>query len=323
MLPEVVLPGGARTTRLGYGCSALLGGRTPREARVLLDAAFDSGIRHFDVARVYGTGDAEAVVGAFAAGRRDSLTIASKFGIDPAGRGATMALGKRMVRFATRRSRRALALARRHSGRTVSRGAFYPEKARESLEVSLGQLGVTHLDLYLLHDCSASDWAQPDLRETLADLAESGRIGAFGPATDRGAIAEILLSDDPPPAVVQHDLSLFEPAPAPGPDRPTPALTIGHGVFRRDFGALRSHLQDPQRAAEWSKALDLDLRSSEVLGDLMLALAARERQGGILLISSSSPERIAHNATCVESDPFDSVQLDAFAGLARGALDAS
>jgi len=58
MLPEVTLPGGARTSVLGFGCSALLGGRTPRQARYLLDAAPDSCIRHSVVARVSGNGAA-------------------------------------------------------------------------------------------------------------------------------------------------------------------------------------------------------------------------------------------------------------------------
>jgi aryl-alcohol dehydrogenase-like predicted oxidoreductase len=320
MLPEASLPGGVKTSVLGYGCAALVGGRTRREARHLLDVALDSGIRHFDVARVYGTGDAEAVLGEFAARRRDSLTIASKFGIEPAGRGATVGAGKRLVRLATRRSRRLLALARRHSGRTVRRGRFSPEVARASLAVSLAQLGTERLDAYLLHDCSRADWAQPELQEALRELRAEGAIGCFGPATSRAEVGEILGSDGPRAEIAQLDADL---ASGPGQplDRGDSATTfVTHGVYRRDFARLRALLSREELVAEWSARLDLDAGSAEVLGDLMLAAALRRAGGGIVLVSAGSPARIRRNAACAEGGRFDSAQLDEFASLAGAAL---
>jgi D-threo-aldose 1-dehydrogenase len=45
-------------TVLGFGCAALMG-RGERHAQRLLETAFDAGIRHFDLAPLYGQGDAE------------------------------------------------------------------------------------------------------------------------------------------------------------------------------------------------------------------------------------------------------------------------
>ena len=44
-------------------------------------AALDGGITHFDLARLYGYGEAEALVGEALAGQRDRVVIASKFGL--------------------------------------------------------------------------------------------------------------------------------------------------------------------------------------------------------------------------------------------------
>ena len=46
-----------------------------------LGCALDEGINHFDIARSYGYGEAEAFLGKFFKGRRDEVVIASKFGI--------------------------------------------------------------------------------------------------------------------------------------------------------------------------------------------------------------------------------------------------
>ena len=45
---------GRETTRLGYGCSSIMGALGRRQSLRLLEAAYDTGIRHFDVAPMYG-----------------------------------------------------------------------------------------------------------------------------------------------------------------------------------------------------------------------------------------------------------------------------
>ena len=54
---------GRRTTRLGFGCSSLMGAMGRKESVAMLEAAFDAGVRHFDVAPMYGFGQAESCVG--------------------------------------------------------------------------------------------------------------------------------------------------------------------------------------------------------------------------------------------------------------------
>jgi aryl-alcohol dehydrogenase-like predicted oxidoreductase len=83
-MKTITIPGSSiTTTALGFGGSNLLGPRSRAEGRALLETAFDAGIRHFDVARSYSSGDAESVVGDFLKTRHDQVTLTTKFGIQP------------------------------------------------------------------------------------------------------------------------------------------------------------------------------------------------------------------------------------------------
>ena len=69
--------------RIGLGSGDLfLDGRSGDAVR-LIQAAYDVGYRYFDTARLYGDGQAEHVLGAALAERRDSVVITSKAGIVP------------------------------------------------------------------------------------------------------------------------------------------------------------------------------------------------------------------------------------------------
>lgn len=71
---------------IGFGCGALMQSPSRKDRMAVLSAALDSGITHFDTARMYGLGRAEAELGTFLRTvDRDSVTIATKFGIDVGG----------------------------------------------------------------------------------------------------------------------------------------------------------------------------------------------------------------------------------------------
>jgi hypothetical protein len=318
-LPPVQLPGGARpTSRLGFGCSALVGGRTPEEAQRLLETALDAGITHFDVARVYGTGDAEGALGRFAARHRDEITIATKFGIDPLPPSPGVDVAKRMVRFATRRSRKLLGAVRRHAPNTVRRGLFSGEKARVSLEVSLGELGTDRVDLFLLHDCSAADWERGDVMEALDRLRGSGRIGAYGPATELEEVRAIAAGPGRPPEVVQFgaDLLTTDVRAIAGH-----AVPVTHGGFRGLREPVSTYLaRDRDAAARWSRIVGEDLTLANTVGAMLFAGALKANPEGIVLFSSGDADRIKRNAAIARDEPFEPAQLDELARLVRSQL---
>src|SRR5262245_53183884 len=146
-----MLPAGA--PRLGLGCGDLYAGEHEQASFRLLKTAFDSGRRYFDVARLYGDGQAEHGRRTAFRGVRDQVVIASKAGIVPWS-----------MQSATRLQRKALNTARRlapFAGGLIPEpppaveryGAFAPAELVRSVETSLKALRTDYLDILLLHEC--------------------------------------------------------------------------------------------------------------------------------------------------------------------------
>src|SRR4051812_5874481 len=87
---HMIVPGLPPSSVLGFGCGAV-GGRIGRKQSArALGAALDAGITHFDVARSYGYGEAEWILGDALTGQREGVVIATKFGV-------TASAGARML----------------------------------------------------------------------------------------------------------------------------------------------------------------------------------------------------------------------------------
>ncbi len=95
MLGRVELPGPQLTiSAVGFGCGGLMQSPSRKERMAVLGSAVDNGMTHFDTARMYGLGMAEAELGAFLRTvDRGSVTIATKFGIEVGG------MAQRLARF--------------------------------------------------------------------------------------------------------------------------------------------------------------------------------------------------------------------------------
>jgi D-threo-aldose 1-dehydrogenase len=106
-------------SRLGFGTSGIMGAALTTAGRLkLLDAAFDAGIRHFDTAPLYGFGEAESLLGRFLRGRRDAITITTKFGLLPA---SVHPLARPLIPLARGLNRRLLPPLRRGVARLAGR----------------------------------------------------------------------------------------------------------------------------------------------------------------------------------------------------------
>ena len=167
------------TPRLGFGCASLLRVPSGRERQRLLGVAFNAGVRHFDVARMYGLGAAERELGRFIGGRRDEVVVATKFGINL---GVTQHFARfqapvRQVAAAIPPLRRAL---RQGARSMVMPRAYDPATARASLETSLRELRTDRIDLLLLHEPHPGDPGLDDIAGYLDAAVRDGTIGAWG-----------------------------------------------------------------------------------------------------------------------------------------------
>lgn len=322
MLPTVNLPGTPPpTTALGFGGNALLGAKSRREGLALLAAAFDSGIRHFDTARAYSSGDAEGLLGEFLAteNRRDQVTITTKFGLRPPSGGVSrMRWVKGLARKVMRLSPGLKKAISARSGQMVQRGAFSVDDARASLATSLRELRTDRVNLLLLHEGSASD-CTPELRSFLESARDEGKIGAFGVGSRFDRIAEVLRIRPEFAGVIQFESSAVHPNRRSLGD--IASFTITHGAIGGSFGELRHLLQArPETLRQWSDTLGLDLADNATLAPLMLAQAVQANPGGIVLFSSTRPEAIRANIRAVIDGRFADDQVRKFGDLARGAF---
>lgn len=174
---------------LGFGCAPIMGKVGRSQALRSMAMAFDLGVTHFDVARSYGFGRAESVVGEFLRGRRDKATITSKFGVVP----PELSLNTRaMIPVA-----RAIAnmfpqlkdKLKNKSGQLLADRNFNVNFARQCLDQSLSSLGTDYIDIYLIHEPAKAMLNNSE--ELLVFLEASVNVGkirrwgfGFGSITD-------------------------------------------------------------------------------------------------------------------------------------------
>lgn len=307
---------GIDTTALGFGCSNLLGDKTREEGLSLLNTAYDAGVRHFDVARYYGYGDAEGLVGDLAARYRDRITITTKFGLQPikAVAGArTLVAGVRRI---MRRSAWVRNIVRRRVPGLVQHGRFDVGSARASLETSLRELRTDHIDILLLHEPDVPD-CRPELLDFLLDAQSKGIIRSFGVGGAFARVEAICRTLPLFTEIAQFDSQPFD-------DRLSairvdePSLR-GSARSRITFGSMAAVealsaklLADAGLARRAAETLDHDLADKQVLAGAGLAWSMRRNPEGIVLFRSAAPSRIISNVS-LAGELAASERLDRFA----------
>jgi aryl-alcohol dehydrogenase-like predicted oxidoreductase len=172
---------GLTVSALGLGCMGMswaYGPRDETEAIATIHQALDSGVTFLDTAEVYGPFENEKLVGRAVKGRRDKVTIATKFGFRIDAEGKTVGADSR------------------------------PEHIREVVNASLQRLDVEHIDLLYQHRV---DPAVPieDVVGAMAEFVKAGKVKYLGlseasPRTLRRACAVHPIS------ALQSEYSLFE-----------------------------------------------------------------------------------------------------------------
>ena len=325
---------GRATTRLGFGCSSIMGALGRSDSLAMLEAAYDAGIRHYDVAPMYGYGEAEACLGQFLARHPGQCTITTKFGI-PASPGSPLA---RIARATLRPIVKQLpSLKQRLSGSSAAPALptaeappstpnppnpiFTAQQAKDSLHRSLKALRTDRIDVFLLHDVTPSDLADDTLLRFLQDSVASGLIGTFGAGTDRSHIAPLLQQHPAYCPTLQYEWSLFNPIPA-----HDPTFRIHHRSLTANFRALHAALlARPELCTRWSQIIGIDLTHAEALANLMLKAALTLNPTSVILFSSKDPAHIQANVALVADPTLESpaaalyhlIQFD------RGALSAT
>ena len=183
-------PSGLRVSTIGIGCNNFGRAGTATETQkgtdAVIGAAVDAGVTFFDGADIYGKqrGVSETLMGHALKGKRDSIVLATKFGMDMEGANGPD--------WDARASRRYIRLA---------------------IESSLRRLQTDWIDLYQLHTPDPNTPIEETLA-TLDDLVAEGKIRYYGHSNFAGwQIAEAeftaILGRHPKFVSAQNEYSLL------------------------------------------------------------------------------------------------------------------
>jgi D-threo-aldose 1-dehydrogenase len=321
--------GGIETTVLGFGCANLF--RLPRRAQriALLETAYEAGVRHFDVAPMYGFGLSESELGRFAKRRRRDITIATKFGIRPTTAAKTLARAQGPARRvleaspALRRQAKSKA-AGPSTGRLgpllYSAEGYDSAGVKKSLERSLRALGTDYVDLLLAHDPVPGSVRSEELYSYLQGAVRAGMIRSWGIAGEPEPSIEVARSFGHPVPVLQVRDDIFL--------RSLRHAETAAGAFIT-FGLLGDAVHrlvqyvkvNGERRERCDALLGADCGEPEVAASLLLRAALRENRSGVVLFGTISPHRIYGAVAAAEmSAAAASPSLDTFLDLIDGEL---
>jgi len=298
---------GRRTTRPCVGCSSVMGSLGRRQSLRMLESAFDAGIRHFDVAPMYGYGQAEGCLGEFLKSHPSDTTVTTKYGIvaprKAALAGLARGLARPLIKSLPGTKKRLAQAAALVAGRS-QRAPYTAAHARASLERSLTALKRDHIDIWLLHEVEAADLqgAEADgLVRTLEEAVTSGKVGRFGVASGSDKIPALTAAHPDLCRTLQYEWSVLDPVPA-----QSAALRIHHRALTDRFRVLHQAIVSrPTIADRWSAEVGVHVGTLDNLARLMLKAALLANPQSIILFSSKSPGHVAANARLVDDSALD------------------
>ena len=259
----------------------------------LLSTAVELGIRHFDVPRSYGTGDAEAILGDFLSTTHEPCTVTSNVGSLLPSPTACQAGARRRSHALCCAGSRALRGGAVAGDCPCAGGPVRPRSdAAEPRDEPSRPAARSHRGVPPPRVQCRKSGRQGRSKEVLSDLVGSGAIGALvrqrAPPQPGDPPARVLAV---PLVQFRDDGDTFGAEVPIGVARRCGTSTITHGVLDRNLKALRSHLAGASESVlrEWSSRLDGEVTDASVLAALLLRRAMARNRGGVVLFRTNEP----------------------------------
>lgn len=305
---------GLRFSALGFGCVKLTTQESRAKAIQTLESALDLGITHYDVARLYGFGQAEGILGEFLKGKRDRVTVTTKFGMRP---NEALSKHRKLIGIARQILRKIPIIEQRLKKRFAGKAPasnYTAQEAEQSLDISLRELGTDYVDLFLMHEATPAEAANPELLARLDKEIKKGRIRSYGLGSKAEKFNGNLDSLPPGCQAAQFDSNIL------APNIRTIRNESGKGVITYYvLSPLKPLLELASKEGAKVRALSdragLDLTNPEILAGLLVDDAVKANPRGVTLVSSVSRGHLESNVRAAEGSAFTEAQRGALAEL--------
>ncbi len=301
------------TSALGFGCTKLTDHYSRKEALYSLETCLDSGITHFDTARMYGFGESEIILGDFLKNKRDKVTITTKIGIDPL---ALPTHSQFMMKLAKDIVNRLPAVKKMISKRTdvfVHRPSLTAEIAKKHLAESLIKLKTDYIDILLLHEFDVATANKEELISFFGEKINAGVVRHVG----LGSFFEFIKDDfqnlNIVYDVIQTDNSILNPnIEQLGSKSPENHLTIAFSIFKDLKTIQKFAKKNPRFVQKLKKETQIDLSADKLdknINRLIIDFMKYTHASGINIFTSTNSQNIKNNVTEWENPTFSREQV--------------
>lgn len=272
---------------LGFGTSNVLHYKSSREVTEALQTAYESGIKYFDTAPIYGFGWAERFLGQFLKGKRNEITIVTKAGLDPGSIKPLLPFGLISGVRTFKKAWSSLAERKLTDLNNEPMHTSMPVSAlHHSLDRSLRQLQTDYIDILLLHEATVRYANQDDILNFASNAISSGKVRAVGIGSARNNLSQAKHLD-PIYTVMQTDFRWTAHV-VPGP---SVKLNNVYGIWNA-IRTLESQTAQPGFRKDFISTTGVDLNSKTEILQLVLSVTKHLHSNGITLFSSTHPKHI-------------------------------
>ena len=186
-------------------------------------------------------------------------------------------------------------------------GAFGIAQIRASVEQSLRLLNTDYLDALLLHEATEADALRADVQVLLDDLKREGKIRTAGTATNPATTQKL----------AQTAFDIQQVASSAWVDNVTSlratsrAFLVTHSALGKPLADLLRRLSADAGLRHLARRQGFDANPADLPRQL-LALATMRNPQGVVLFSSSQPQRIAQAVSATQIAPAEAEAALAF-----------
>ena len=194
---------------IGFGCVGLSTHSFEHDALNLLNKVFDEGITHFDTAPIYGKGYSEKLLGKFLKTHQTEVTITTKFGLSSFNKikiPASLALPLNFLK--NKIKNKSIVLNFFQEPNLIPFRKIDLKEIQLSIEYSLRNLSVDHIDNFLLHE-ALPNFLTDEAMHYILTLKSKGIVNNIGIAASYNNISNLKLSQIADWDILQYENSML------------------------------------------------------------------------------------------------------------------